>query len=81
MQRVEPRDAGAADDMDGAVIVNPFDVEGSAEALNLGLTMPLDERQDRWRRLLRQVREHDITNWRRIFVDALRQDIPSEPAT
>ncbi|HEX6141162.1 MAG TPA: alpha,alpha-trehalose-phosphate synthase (UDP-forming) [Geminicoccaceae bacterium] len=75
------RFAGAADDMDGAVIVNPFDVEGSAEALNLGLTMPLDERQDRWRRLLRQVREHDITNWRRIFVDALKQDIPSEPAT
>ena len=71
------RFAGAADDMDGAVIVNPYDIEGTAEAMNVGLIMPLDERQDRWRRLLAQVREHDIANWQATFVEALKQDLPS----
>jgi trehalose 6-phosphate synthase len=69
------RFAGAADDMEGAVIVNPYDIEGTAEALHQGLTMPLDERQHRWRRLLSQVKEHDIVSWRQTFVRALSQDI------
>jgi trehalose 6-phosphate synthase len=67
------RFAGAADDMDGAVIVNPYDMEAVAEALHLGLIMPLEERQERWRRLLKQVKEHDINNWRQNFVEALQQ--------
>jgi trehalose 6-phosphate synthase len=67
------RFAGAADDMDGAVIVNPYDIEAVAEALHLGLIMPLDERQDRWRRLRQQVKEHDINHWRQTFVEALQQ--------
>jgi trehalose 6-phosphate synthase len=70
------RFAGAADDMDGAVIVNPFDIEGVAEAIHLGLIMPLDERQDRWRRLLAQVKEHDIIRWRTEFVRALAAPVP-----
>jgi trehalose 6-phosphate synthase len=67
------RFAGAADDMDGAVIVNPFDAEGTAEAMHKGLIMPLDERQDRWRRLIERVREHDIVRWRTDFVHALER--------
>jgi trehalose 6-phosphate synthase len=70
------RFAGAADDMDGAVIVNPYDVEATAEAMHRGLIMSLDERQDRWRRLLAQVRERDIVRWRQDFVAALQQPIP-----
>jgi trehalose 6-phosphate synthase len=49
------RFAGAADDMDGAVIVNPSDIEAVAEAMHFGLVMPLDERKERWRRLFAQV--------------------------
>jgi len=67
------RFAGAADDMDGAVIVNPYDIEAVAEAMHFGLTMPLDERQDRWRRLFAQVQQHDIAQWRRNFGRALAQ--------
>jgi trehalose 6-phosphate synthase len=70
------RFAGAADDMDGAVIVNPYDVEATAEAMHRGLIMSLDERQDRWRRLLAQVRKRDIVRWRQDFVAALQQPIP-----
>jgi trehalose 6-phosphate synthase len=70
------RFAGAADDLDGAVIVNPYDIEAVAEAMHFGLTMPLDERQDRWHRLFAQVQQHDIAHWRRDFVDALGQSDP-----
>ena len=31
--------------LDGAVIVNPYDIEGVAEAMHFGLVMPLDERR------------------------------------
>jgi trehalose 6-phosphate synthase len=76
------RFAGAADDMDGAVIVNPYDVEAVAEAMYRSLIMPLDERQDRWRRLDAQIRKNDIVSWRKGFVDDLRglkvSDTPSE---
>jgi trehalose 6-phosphate synthase len=67
------RFAGAADELDGAVIVNPYDIEGVAEAVHLGLIMPLDERQDRWRRLFAQIKERDIVYWRQRFVEALAQ--------
>ena len=73
------RFAGAADELDGAVIVNPYDIEAVADALHRGLIMPLDERQDRWRRLLAQIQERDIVYWRQQFVDALAQDFePTE---
>ena len=71
------RFAGAADDMDGAVIVNPYDIELVAEAMYRSLIMPLDERQDRWRRLYATVQKNDIVNWRKSFVGALR-DLASE---
>ena len=67
------RFAGAADDMDGAVIVNPYDVEAVAEAMYRSLIMPLDERQDRWRRLDAKIRKHDIVNWRSRFVGELKR--------
>src|SRR3546814_11484990 len=40
------RFAGAAQDLDGALIVNPYDVEGVAERLQEALTMPLNARQE-----------------------------------
>ena len=42
------RFAGCASQLDGAMIVNPFDVHHVAKALNDALVMTLDERQDRW---------------------------------
>jgi trehalose 6-phosphate synthase len=68
------RFAGAADELDGAVIVNPYDIEAVAEAMHLGLIMSLDERQDRWRRLFAQIQERDIVYWRQSFAKALAQE-------
>jgi trehalose 6-phosphate synthase len=46
------REAGAADDLgDAALLINPFDISGTAAALRTALEMPRDELLDRWRRL------------------------------
>jgi trehalose 6-phosphate synthase len=65
--------AGAARELKDAVIVNPFDVEGMAEALNDALTMPLDERVARWRSMMAVLRRNDITTWRKSFVGRLAE--------
>lgn len=46
------REAGAAAELSGdALIVNPFDIAGTARALHAGLTMPPSERAERTKRL------------------------------
>ncbi len=65
------RFAGAAAELDAALIVNPYDVEGVAENLQRGLTMPLEERQERQRALIEVLRDNNIDTWRHRFIDAL----------
>ena len=63
--------AGAARELGEAVIVNPYDVEGMAEAILQGLNMPLGERRERWTAMMRVLERNDITAWRESFVRAL----------
>jgi trehalose 6-phosphate synthase len=63
--------AGAARELGEAVIVNPFDIEGMAEAILQGLDMPLGERKERWTAMMRVLERNDITAWRENFVRAL----------
>jgi trehalose 6-phosphate synthase len=63
--------AGAARELSEAVIVNPFDVEGMAEAILQGLRMPLGERKERWTAMMNVLKRNDITAWRESFVNAL----------
>ncbi len=65
------RFAGAAAELDAALIVNPYDVEGVAECLQRGLTMPLEERQERHRAMMAILHDNDINRWRNRFIDAL----------
>ena len=46
------RFAGAAEELDAALLVNPFDGEGMALALHAALLMPLAERKARWRTMM-----------------------------
>jgi trehalose 6-phosphate synthase len=63
--------AGAAAELQtGALLVNPFDVEGMAETLRRGLEMPEAERRFRMRKLRRIVRESDIRHWLDTFLRA-----------
>ncbi len=65
------RFAGAAEQLQEALLVNPYDTEGMADAIQTALTMPLEERQQRHARLMQRIREHDVHWWRRSFLDAL----------
>lgn len=65
------RFAGAAEIFDGAIEVNPFDTDETAEALRIALDMPLDERISRWTSLLAAAREHNVEAWAARFLDRL----------
>lgn len=66
------RMAGAAEDLDAALLVNPYDISETASAIAAALEMSLDERRDRQARLLKATRATDITLWSDAFLSALR---------
>ena len=56
--------AGAASQLSrGAVMVNPYDIEGVAEAIRAAHRMPPQERQARMRRMRRSIRRYDVFWW------------------
>jgi trehalose 6-phosphate synthase len=68
--------AGAARELHGALLVNPYDKRGMARALETALHMPLAERRRRHEQMCEAVRRHDIHNWYQQFL----QDLTSTPA-
>jgi trehalose-6-phosphate synthase len=71
--------AGAAAQMSQAVLVNPYSPEEIADALALALTMPLAERQERWRALMDTVLKEDVMWWLGRFMAALDPAEATEP--
>ncbi|MDP3084040.1 MAG: alpha,alpha-trehalose-phosphate synthase (UDP-forming) [Rubrivivax sp.] len=67
------RFAGAAEQLTDALLVNPYDTQATADAIQQALNMPLAERRMRHERLLAEVRAHDIHWWRQRFLDALME--------
>lgn len=65
------RFAGAAGELPEALAVNPYDLDGVADAIAVAHAMPLPERQERWRAMMDTLEEHDITAWRRDYLGAL----------
>ena len=65
------RFAGAAQELKDAVLVNPYDVEGTAEAIARSLAMPLEERRERWRSMMTALRENDVFTWCDTFLGDL----------
>jgi trehalose 6-phosphate synthase len=63
--------AGAAYELDTAVIANPYDPDAVAEALQTALGMPLGERCERWRAMMVVLRRNSIAAWRESFLGAL----------
>lgn len=68
------RFAGAAHELDGALLVNPYDRIGMAEALRTALFMPLQERRERHAGMMRVLRDADIDAWRNRFLGDLRRE-------
>ena len=63
--------AGAAQEMDQALLVNPHDLDGVADAIATAATMPLERRKERWHAMMEHLRKHDIHAWRRDYLQAL----------
>lgn len=74
------RFAGAADDMDGALVINPHDPDETAEALHAALTASAEERRERWRRMWQAVNRHTAAGWARGFMAALEGTAESQAA-
>jgi trehalose 6-phosphate synthase len=54
----------------GALVVNPYDIEGVADAIHAAYTMPANERRARMRHIRRSVRQHDVYEWVDSFLRA-----------
>jgi trehalose 6-phosphate synthase len=66
--------AGAAQELKSALIVNPYDIEGTAAAIARAFSMQLDERKDRWRAMMAVLRANSVHDWASQFVQALANE-------
>jgi len=69
------RFAGAAGELDAALIVNPFDTEATGRTIARALAMPLDERRERYVAMMAVLRRNDLTRWRESFLQTLTGDL------
>jgi trehalose 6-phosphate synthase len=74
--------AGASRELTEAVLINPFDVNETAEAMEIAMRMGRDERRDRMSLMRRTVKENNVYRWAgRMLMDAARirtrQSLPS----
>jgi trehalose 6-phosphate synthase len=66
------RFAGAAEQLKEALMVNPYDAQGTAQAIQRALSMPLEERIQRHEALMSRIRKHDVHWWCSSFLQALK---------
>jgi trehalose 6-phosphate synthase len=63
--------AGAAVELTEALIVNPHDLDGVADAIATAATMSKANRIERWRSMMEHLRRHDVHAWCRAYLGAL----------
>jgi len=83
--------AGAANELDTALLVNPHDIDGMARTIATALSMPLAERRLRYEAMMQTLSRHTIQRWFADFIDALQecrqtrlaatQPLPATPRT
>jgi trehalose 6-phosphate synthase len=64
--------AGAANELDTALLVNPHDIDGMARSIATAFSMPLIERRMRWETMMTKLRAGTIQQWFADFLDALQ---------
>jgi len=71
--------AGAAKQLDTALLVNPHDIDGVARQIANALRMGLEERRERWQSMMRRLRASSVQDWFSDFLQAL-EDARRTPA-
>ena len=65
------RFAGAAEQLTSSLLVNPYDADEVADALDQALSMSLAERQSRWQQAWDVIKDDSAIGWGRSFVAGL----------
>jgi trehalose 6-phosphate synthase len=55
--------AGAADELSEAIVCNPYDPVGTADAIELAIEMDDDARRQRLESMAKRVADHDVELW------------------
>jgi trehalose 6-phosphate synthase len=71
--------AGAAKELDAALLVNPHDIDGMARQIANALVMSLEERRERWSSMVVKLRQSSVQSWFSDFLQALAE-VGREPA-
>ena len=69
--------AGAAEVMQQALIVNPYDIGATAAAIRQAIQMGLAERKERHAALLQSVKQNNVYDWSDSFLAALERTDPT----
>ncbi len=67
------RFSGAACELDGAILVNPYDPDEIAEGLDLALHMSPQERRKRWQSMWHRVQQNTASTWAQRFLVKLEK--------
>lgn len=67
---------GAADELAGALLVNPHDIDGMKDAIERAVHMDGPEQRRRMRKLRRRVLHDDVARWSQRFLSLLMDDPP-----
>ena len=63
--------AGAAKELDAALLINPHDIDGMARQIAAALAMSLEERRERWQSMVRKLKAASVQNWFADFLHTL----------
>jgi trehalose 6-phosphate synthase len=63
--------AGAAKELDAALLINPHDIDGMARQIAVALNMGLEERRERWQSMVRRLKAASVHDWFTDFLHTL----------
>ncbi|MES2732002.1 MAG: bifunctional alpha,alpha-trehalose-phosphate synthase (UDP-forming)/trehalose-phosphatase [Bacteroidota bacterium] len=63
--------AGAAKELNGALLVNPNDIHDIVEALNTALSMPVEEQKERNEQMQKNISRYNVNRWAKTFMKRL----------
>ncbi|KAI0319203.1 glycosyltransferase family 20 protein [Amylostereum chailletii] len=70
--------AGAAQSLNGSLVVNPWDSQQVADAIHEAVTMPADVRAENHRKLYKYVNKYSAAFWGTSFVREMQRIVPED---